>query len=222
MSVYTSLITGPRRPQNSEISNLKSQIDLELDGPREFHLIFLDNGRTQILGSSYRESLYCIRCGACLNACPVYRKVGGHAYGGVYAGPIGAVLTPLYDGLPDYPLLPHASSLCGACQAACPLKIAIPHMLVHLREDLHHEPERVEAENLIYGLWKLGLRSPRLYRIGAWLTTRLFGGRAGGWFKRLPGPFAGWTHARDFPAPARRSFRDLWTELKNERQDGGA
>lgn len=222
MSVYTSLITGPRRPRKSEISNSKSQIDPELDGPREFHLIFLDNGRTQILGSSYRESLYCIRCGACLNACPVYRKVGGHAYGGVYAGPIGAVLTPLYDGLPDYPLLPHASSLCGACQAACPLKIAIPKMLVHLRQDMHREPEHVEVENLVYGLWKLGLRSPRLYRIGAWLTTRLLGGRAGGWFKSLPGPFSGWTHARDFPAPAQRSFRDHWNELKNERQDGGS
>jgi L-lactate dehydrogenase complex protein LldF len=220
MSVYTSLITGPRRPQNSEISNLKSQIDLELDGPREFHLIFLDNGRTQILGSSYRESLYCIRCGACLNACPVYRKVGGHAYGGVYAGPIGAVLTPLYDGLRDYPLLPHASSLCGACQAACPLKIAIPHMLVHLREDLHREPEQAEglAEGLIYRLWKLGLRWPRLYRIGAWLTTRLFGGRSGGWIAKLPGPFAGWTHARDFPAPARRTFREQWDDLELESQ----
>jgi len=235
MSVYTSLITGPRREGNREsavgssVENAAASGALlptagslfpELDGPREFHLIFLDNGRTKILGSSYRESLYCIRCGACLNACPVYRKVGGHAYGGVYAGPIGAVLTPLYDGLPDYPLLPHASSLCGACQTACPLKIAIPHMLVHLREDLHRESEMVEAESLIYSLCKLGLRWPRLYRIGAWLTTRLFGGRAGGWFKSLPGPFAGWTHARDFPAPARRTFREQWESLNGESDRG--
>jgi L-lactate dehydrogenase complex protein LldF len=205
MSVYSSLITGARRPES------------ELDGPREFHLIFLDNGRSQILGSSYRESLYCIRCGACLNACPVYRKVGGHAYGGVYAGPIGAVLTPLYSGLTNYPLLPHASSLCGACQAACPLKIAIPRMLIHLRSDLNRESRGIKWEGLIYRLWKLGLRSPRLYRIGAWLTTRL-AGNADRWFQRLPGPFAGWTHARDFPAPAPRSFRDRWKDIE---QDGG-
>jgi L-lactate dehydrogenase complex protein LldF len=221
MSVYTSLITGPRRSgHRPPSSRLRAQRQDdgedgtgELDGPREFHLVFLDNGRTKILGSSYRESLYCIRCGACLNACPVYRKVGGHAYGGVYAGPIGAVLTPLYDGVTDYPLLPHASSLCGACQSACPLKISIPHMLIHLREDLHREPKQVMVESFVYGFWKLGLRWPALYRIGAWLTTRLAGRVGRDWFHRLPGPFAGWTQARDFPAPARRSFREIWKEL---------
>ena len=214
MSVYTSLITGPRREAPPPHPNPRGEgaVKGELDGPREFHLIFLDNGRTRILGSSYRESLYCIRCGACLNTCPVYRKVGGHAYGGVYAGPIGAVLTPLYNGLPDYPLLPHASSLCGACQTACPLKIAIPHMLVHLREDLNQQTYQIGAESLVYGLWRLGLRWPWLYRMGAWLTTRLFGGRAGGWFHRLPAPFSGWTHARDFPAPAKRTFRERWKD----------
>jgi L-lactate dehydrogenase complex protein LldF len=225
MSVYSSLITGPRRgagPMTATTgeNNLAAaeaetapERSGELDGPKEFHLIFLDNGRTKILGSPYRESLYCIRCGACLNACPVYRKVGGHSYGGVYAGPIGAVLTPLYDSVSNYPLLPHASSLCGACQTACPLKIAIPHMLVHLREDLHHEPAQGKFESMIYRLWKLGLRSPRLYRIGAWLTTRLAGGRWGGWLRNLPGPLRGWTQARDFPAPARRRFRDEWKSL---------
>jgi L-lactate dehydrogenase complex protein LldF len=149
----------------------------------------------------------------------VYRKVGGHAYGGVYAGPIGAVLTPLYDGLKDYPLLPHASSLCGACQSACPLKIRIPHMLVNLRKDLAEQPNVSKAERLIYRFWQLGLRSPLLYRFGAWLTTRLVGGRAGGWFRRLPAPFSGWTHARDFPVPARRTFHEQWAEIKHE--DGG-
>jgi L-lactate dehydrogenase complex protein LldF len=218
MSVYTSLITGSRRvgpgPNGSSAGTSRVPADVaELDGPREFHLIFLDNGRTQILGSSYRESLYCIRCGACLNACPVYRKVGGHAYGGVYAGPIGAVLTPLYDGLKDYPLLPHASSLCGACQAACPLKISIPRMLVHLRRDMHESPKPIKAESMIYTLWKLGLCWPRLYRMGAWLTSRLVGRKASGWFCRLPGPFGGWTSARDFPAPARKTFRDHWATL---------
>jgi L-lactate dehydrogenase complex protein LldF len=125
LSVYTTLITGPRR-------------DSEIDGPEEFHLILLDNGRSKILATPFRESLQCIRCGACLNACPVYRRIGGHAYGGVYAGPIGSILTPLYDSVRANPDLPHASSLCGACQAVCPVRINIPHMLIGLRE-LQHE-----------------------------------------------------------------------------------
>src|SRR5207247_220217 len=141
----------------------------ELDGPEEFHLVILDNGRTRILGSPLRESLFCIRCGACLNACPIYRNVGGHAYGGVYAGPIGAVLTPLYDGLAANHHLPHASSLCGACQAACPVKIAIPQMLIKLREQLHEEASGGDAdelglEGLAYRLWAAMLRRPWLYR----------------------------------------------------------
>ena len=141
LSIYTQLITGPRRAG-------------ELDGPEEFHLVILDNGRSRILGSPLRESLFCIRCGACLNACPIYRSVGGHAYGGVYAGPIGAVLTPLYDGLAANHHLPHASSLCGACQAACPVKIQIPEMLIRLREQLHDEPEqKSRLEALAYWLW---------------------------------------------------------------------
>jgi L-lactate dehydrogenase complex protein LldF len=201
LSVYTSLITGPRRSG-------------ELDGPSALHLVLLDNGRSRILAGPYRESLYCIRCGACLNACPVYRKIGGHAYGGVYAGPIGAVLTPLYDGLRDYPLLPQASSLCGACQEACPLKIRIPQMLIHLRQDLHRQPRSSRGERFIYRIWAAALRSPALYRCGLWITTRLVGGRRGGWFHRLPPPFSGWTRARDFPAPAVRSFRDHWKELR--------
>ena len=138
LSIYTSIITGARR-------------EGELDGPEEFHLVLLDNGRTRILGGPLRESLFCIRCGACLNACPIYRNIGGHAYGGVYSGPIGAVLTPLYDGLAENRHLPHASSLCGACQAACPVKIAIPEMLIQLREQLHHEPgELGRMESLAY------------------------------------------------------------------------
>src|SRR5881394_2039618 len=129
LSIYTQIITGARR-------------EGELDGAEEFHLVILDNGRTRILGSPLRESLFCIRCGACLNACPIYRSVGGHAYGGVYAGPIGAVLTPLYDGLSANHHLPNASSLCGACQAACPVKIQIPQMLIQLREQLHDAGEQ--------------------------------------------------------------------------------
>jgi L-lactate dehydrogenase complex protein LldF len=200
ISVYTSLITGARRPG-------------ELDGPEEFHLVILDNGRSRILEGPLRESLFCIRCGACLNACPIYRTVGGHAYGGVYAGPIGAVLTPLYDGLAVNHHLPHASSLCGACQAACPVKIQIPDMLIKLREQLHGAattPSRLE--NWAYRFWAKSLRSPRLFGWGTWLATRTLGRwkRRTGWISRLPGKLGGWTAKRDFPAPAPERFRDWW------------
>jgi L-lactate dehydrogenase complex protein LldF len=200
LSVYTQIITGPRRPG-------------EIEGPDEFHLIILDNGRSKILGSPLRESLFCIRCGACLNACPIYRSVGGHAYGGVYAGPIGAVLTPLYDGLAANHHLPHASSLCGACQAACPVKIQIPEMLIQLREQLHHTPEhKSRLEALAYGLWARSLRIPWLYRLSTWLATRTIGRfkRGNPWLQRLPGKLGGWTQRRDFPAPAAERFRDWW------------
>jgi L-lactate dehydrogenase complex protein LldF len=201
LSVYTSLITGARRPG-------------EIEGPEEFHLVLLNNGRTKILGSPLRESLFCIRCGACLNACPIYRTVGGHAYGGVYSGPIGAVLTPLYDGLKGNEHLPHASSLCGACQAACPVKIQIPDMLVQLREKLHHDPDQRggRLESLAYRWWAWTLRKPRLYRTLSWLAAHTVGWwhRRSGWMKRLPGGLHGWTSQRDFPAPSSERFRDWW------------
>jgi L-lactate dehydrogenase complex protein LldF len=201
LSVYTTLITGPRRAG-------------ELDGPEEFHLVILDNGRSRVLATPFRESLQCIRCGACLNACPVYRRIGGHAYGGVYSGPIGSILTPLYDSVAANPHLPHVSSLCGACQAACPVKINIPRMLVGLRE-LQHEVRPGRLEGPAYRLWAAMLRRPWLYRLA------LFGARTllrplarGGWLRRLPGPGAGWTKIRDFPAPAAKPFRDRWKELR--------
>jgi L-lactate dehydrogenase complex protein LldF len=215
LSIYTSLITGPRRAG-------------ELDGADEFHLVLLDNGRSRILGGPLRESLFCIRCGACLNACPIFRSVGGHAYGGIYAGPIGAVLTPLYDGLQANRHLPHASSLCGACQAACPVKIAIPEMLIQLREQLHRQPgELGRGEALAYRLWATTMRSPRLYRVATWLAARLLRrfaprpaasaevndhGRLASdrWFRHLPSELSGWTKSRDFPAPAAQRFRDWW------------
>jgi L-lactate dehydrogenase complex protein LldF len=199
LSVYTSFITGPARAG-------------ELDGPRESHLVILDNGRSRILSGPLRESLFCIRCGACLNACPIYRTIGGHSYGGVYAGPIGAVLTPLYDGLAANKHLPHASSLCGACQAACPVKIAIPEMLVKLREGLHHESgELGRVEALAYKAWARLMRSPRLFGLATWLGARTVGRVArGGWLRRLPGGLRGWTDTRDFPAPASERFRDWW------------
>ncbi len=221
LSVYTTLITGPRRPG-------------ERDGPQEFHLVILDNGRSKVLATPFRESLQCIRCGACLNACPVYRRIGGHAYGGVYSGPIGSILTPLYDSVADNPHLPHASSLCGACQAACPVKINIPHMLIGLRE-LQHATAAGEVEPRLgthnarpmsvrgtarwewvgYWVWKEVLRRPWVYRIAlrmARLGLRLLA--TGGWLRHLPGPGSAWTVARDFPAPAARSFREQWKDLQ--------
>ncbi len=205
LSIYTQLITGPRR-------------DEELDGPEEFHLVILDNGRSGILGGPLRESLFCIRCGACLNACPVYRSVGGHAYGGVYAGPIGAVLTPLYDGLAANHHLPHASSLCGACQAACPVKIQIPELLIRLREDLHRQPSNQHwMESLGYWFWAATVRRPWLYRLMTWMASRTVGRfkRSSPWLRRLPGELGGWTISRDFPAPASERFRDWWKKGGN-------
>lgn len=200
LSVYTTMITGPRRSD-------------ELDGPDEFHLVLLDNGRSKILASGFRESLQCIRCGACLNACPVYRRIGGHAYGGVYSGPIGSILTPLYDSIEENPHLPHASSLCGACQAACPVKINIPQMLIGLRE-LQHQRQSNRLEGLAYKMWCAILRRPWMYRIALRMARVLLRPLAKrGWLRRLPGPGDGWTSVRDFPAPAPRSFRDMWSDL---------
>ena len=200
LSVYTTIVTGPRRPG-------------EHDGPDEFHLVLVDNGRSRVLGTPFRESLQCIRCGACLNACPVYRRIGGHAYGGVYSGPIGSILTPLYDSVEANLHLPRASSLCGACQAACPVKINIPRMLIGLREMQHHAmPSRFE--DLAYRLWAKVLSRPRLYRL-ALGAARLFLRPLAreGWLRRLPGPASGWTDNRDFPAPAARTFRDRWKDM---------
>ena len=205
MSIYSSMITGPRQPG-------------EGDGPEEFHLILLDNGRSKILGSPMRESLFCIRCGACLNTCPVYRKIGGHAYGGIYSGPIGAIITPLFDGIGENYHQPHASSLCGACQAACPVKIQIPELLVRNRAAQHDQHVTPRGEEFIYRLWCRLLRSPRLYRWSAWLASRILPRFArDGWINSMPGPASGWTACRDFPAPSGRSFREGWSDLEKER-----
>jgi L-lactate dehydrogenase complex protein LldF len=205
MSIYTSMITGPRRPG-------------EADGPEETHLVLLDNGRSRILGSPMRESLFCIRCGACLNVCPVYRKIGGHAYGGTYSGPIGAVITPLFDGHKQNHHQPHASSLCGACQAACPVKIQIPELLIRNRAAQHDEHIRPRGEDFVYRIWSRVLRSPFWFRVMTRATARIMAWFAkDGWVKRLPGPLAGWTSCRDFPAPAKKSFRDQWREIRRSK-----
>jgi L-lactate dehydrogenase complex protein LldF len=206
LSVYTTFLTGPARPDDP-------------DGPEEFHLVLLDNGRSRLLGTEYAESLFCIRCGACLNVCPVYQEIGGHAYGATYPGPIGAVLTPALEGLDgDTKWLPQASSLCGACQEVCPVRIAIPDMLLKLRRDTVRElgtplPERAGMRG-----FRIGMSSPALYRAGTRLSRtglRLLERR--GRIRRLPPPLSAWTEGRDFPPFARRSFRERWAERQARR-----
>lgn len=210
ITVYNHIMTGPRR------SN-------EPDGPQEMHIVLIDNGRSAVLDARTREMLRCIRCGACLNACPVYRKVGGHSYGAVYSGPIGAILTPMLKGLANYADLPNASSLCGACYAACPVKIDIPKYLVQHRATMVQQGIMPWQEWLMYRLWALSLRHPASYRLGGWMQKTMFRMRARtagtlsrgdaytarGW---LSSGVGGWTQERDMPTPPARSFRQWWRE----------
>lgn len=191
------------------------------DGPQHLYLILVDNGRSDIYASEYTEALACIRCGACLNVCPVYQSVGGHAYGAVYSGPIGAVITPLLKGKENAVPLPFASSLCGACKAACPVDINIPDMLLKLRHDLESEQEAV---------WRVGMKGfafgmshPIMYQAGGKATaamtedavkTNETGESVIG---ALPFPFNGWTEKRDFPPFAEQRFRDWWKENRKKK-----
>jgi L-lactate dehydrogenase complex protein LldF len=186
----------------------------EKDGPGAFYVLLLDNGRSRILASEYAESLACIRCGACMNICPVYQNVGGHAYGAVYPGPIGSIVTPLLNGLSTAPELPQASSLCGACQAACPVDIAIPAMLLKLRRDLNDTKQTGAIWRFGMRIWRMGMRSKALYDLGTAagrLATGLLGGKSGV-LRRLPPPLSGWTDSRDFPALSRERFRDRYAD----------
>ena len=187
------------------------------DGPQQVHLILLDNGRTAALADETgRQVLHCIRCSACLNVCPVYERTGGHAYGSVYPGPIGAVLSPQLTGVEDNASLPYASSLCGACYDACPVKIDIPSVLVHLRARHVEEARRThrlphaEAVAMAAASWVMA--EPRRYA-AAQRAGR--SGRAlsrGGRISALPPPLSAWTRARDIPAPPARTFREWWRD----------
>ncbi len=206
-STYTTVSTGPRRPGDR-------------DGPDEYHVILLDNGRSALLGGEFHDMLRCLRCAACLNHCPVYAAVGGHAYGWVYPGPMGAVLTPALVGLREAGHLPNASTFCGRCESVCPVKIPLPNMMRHWRE-------REFAQGLSPRAYRSGLRAwawmaqrPRLYHAAAALA-----GRGLGWFGRDRGRFrslplaSGWTLVRDMPAPEGRTFQSLWAE--RQRAGGG-
>ena len=205
LTVYTSFLSGPRRAG-------------EIDGPDEFYVVLLDNGRTRLLADrEKRQSLYCIRCGACLNTCPVYRKIGGHSYPWVYSGPIGAIITPQYLGVKHEPWLPFASSLCGACAEVCPVKIDIPQRAAGSargREEVGGARERRAAGALGFRAWAWVMRHPRIYEMlgmtaGAVLQSE------NGWVKKAPAlmsipPLAAWLSQRDLPPAPARSFRQMW------------
>lgn len=202
MGSYTTLITGPKRPE-------------DVDGPRELHVVLLDNGRSDILAGPFPEVLRCVRCGACLNACPVYRNVGGHAYNSVYPGPIGSLISPLLYGA-SHEELPRVSSLCGACRLACPVKIDIPELLVQLRAAAR--ARQTLGKRVAMRCWAWVMRSPRLYGLGQWLLRVFLRKGADGWVSHGPGPLGDWTSQRDLRAPATSSFRRLWEEgLGDER-----
>jgi L-lactate dehydrogenase complex protein LldF len=206
MNPYTSLWTGVT----------------DGDGPREFHLVLVDNGRTNVLADQIgRQALNCIRCSACLNVCPVYERTGGHAYGSTYPGPIGAILTPMLSGMTEAGSLPYASTLCGACYEVCPVKINIPEVLVHLR---HQEVRQADADGAgiterwspehvtmramarVFADRRLYEAAQRAGRLGQWPFVRQ------GKIRRLPGPLSGWTSMRDLAPLPRQTFRDWWRE----------
>jgi L-lactate dehydrogenase complex protein LldF len=207
MNPYTSMWTGVH----------------DGDGPQELHLVLLDNGRTATLADPQgRAALRCIRCSACLNVCPVYERTGGHAYGSVYPGPIGAVLSPQLTGVGDNASLPYASTLCGACFDVCPVAIDIPQMLVHLRSRVVEAkreqargptPEQAVMASAAFAMdsparWTAALRAARL--------GRLLGGRRRR-ISALPPPLSAWTATRDVPLPPTRPFRDWWAKRERGR-----
>jgi L-lactate dehydrogenase complex protein LldF len=208
LTTYQSLITGV--------------VDTKSEGPKALHIILVDNGRSKLLRDPIaRQALACIRCGACLNACPVYQQVGGHAYDSVYPGPIGAVITPRLIGLEHASQLPYASTLCGACREVCPVKIDIPALLIQLRGEVANarapQTPQKRFERLVFWGWSLCMRSPMLYRIAtrsAWMVqtfaAKVFGAKWEHRVGRLAPPLLTWSKGRELPQVSRTSFRELW------------
>ncbi|MBM7573242.1 LutB/LldF family L-lactate oxidation iron-sulfur protein [Aquibacillus albus] len=207
LTSYVTALTGPK-------------IEGEVDGPEEFHLVIVDNGRSKILGTEFQEALHCIRCAACINVCPVYRHVGGHAYGSIYPGPIGAVLTPLLGGYDDYKELPYASTLCGACTEVCPVKIPLHEQLVKHRRNIVEEEEKSDlAERLAMQGFSIVAGSGNLYKLATRMAPLLVTPFVkDGSISKGPGPVKPWTDIREFPVPQKQRFRD-W--FKN-REKGGS
>jgi len=204
MSVYMSMTSGPRGDDHP-------------DGPEQFHVVLMDNGRLDMLAQGYGEALLCIRCGACLNTCPVYRQLSGHAYGSTYSGPIGSVITPLLSGLTVGKELPHASTLCGACRDACPVKIDLPRLLVDLRADLVEQGDGGYFEGkAIQAFVQTAKSRQRFEQAGkmAGVASNLAAGMMGGNITFMPPPLYEWTRSRDFPPFAKKSFRDQWRDRR--------
>lgn len=205
---YTSFFTGPKKEKDR-------------DGPESFHIVLLDNQRSEILGSEYKEMLQCIRCGACMNHCPVYQAVGGHTYNSVYPGPMGAVLTPLLfkekiSAKPKaYYQLPNASTFCGRCESVCPVRIPLPGLMRKLRDQEQREGGANKLGRLLNKLFCALASRPKLYRILTNIGSKAMSilGAKKGRFKRFPF-FAGWTRYRDFPAPTGGSFQSQWRKRK--------
>ena len=197
-AVYTTFSTGPRRPDDP-------------DGPSDYHVVLLDNGRSSMLGGEFEDMLRCIRCGACMNHCPVYQAIGGHAYGWVYPGPMGAVLTPSLIGVAEGGQLPNASTLCGRCELVCPVRIPLPKMMRHWRE--REFERRLSPAPLRYGLgfWGFFAKRPTLYRLTTDLAARAIhlAGRSKGRFSWAP-LAGGWTKYRDLATPGRSTFQSQW------------
>jgi L-lactate dehydrogenase complex protein LldF len=201
IACYNTLIGGPRAPH-------------ETDGPEEFHLVLLDNGRSELLADpEQREVLHCIRCGACLNVCPVFRKIGGHSYGTVYGGPIGSVLMPHLGGLNKFQHLSFASSLCGACTDACPVKIDLHHHLLQNRRNAVQSADRPPSERAAFGLWSWAMRSSgRFAFVGAVGRALLRTAYALGLARTPLDPLRPWTKVHAPPDIPAKSFRELWKE----------
>ncbi|QFU15673.1 LutB/LldF family L-lactate oxidation iron-sulfur protein [Microvirga thermotolerans] len=205
MSVYTTFSTGPRQIADA-------------DGPQNYHVIILDNGRSSMLGTDFEDMLRCVRCGACMNHCPVYHAVGGHAYGWVYPGPMGAVLTPALIGVDKAGHLPNASTFCGRCESVCPVRIPLPKLMRHWRErefERHLTPATFRSGLAFWGFFA---RRPALYRFATRAAMAALGvaGRRKGRFAWLP--FArGWTKYRDFPTPQGGTFQARWRRERGGR-----
>jgi len=205
LSVYTTFSTGPRRRD-------------DVDGPEQSHVVLLDNGRSRMIGGEFQDMLRCIRCAACLNHCPVYGAIGGHAYGWVYPGPMGAVLTPQLIGIEVAGPLPNASTFCGRCEEVCPMRIPLPKMMRHWREQEFARHLTPATARFGLRVWGFFARHPKLYRLaanlGSWLLRRRAGGKG-----RIRGlPLAkGWTAWRDLPAPQGRTFQQQWA-ARTEKQ----